>query len=95
MSVQVTNAARRKAPWINAASWVNTNEDQISAAEVLTNANLNWTVQHAPLFADVNGSKVEVKTSQQQHELILMDLLLFLELLHLHIQSFRIKTLCR
>lgn len=61
MSVQVTNAARRKAPWINAASWVNTNEDQISAAEVLTNANLNWTVQHAPLFADVNGSKVEVE----------------------------------
>lgn len=61
MSVQVTNAAGRKAPWINAASWVNTNEDQISAAEVLTNANLNWTVEHAPLFAYVNGWKVQVE----------------------------------
>lgn len=59
MSVQVTNAARRKAPWINAASWVNTNEDQISAAEVLNNANLNWTVEHHPIFANVSSSNIE------------------------------------
>jgi phage/plasmid-like protein (TIGR03299 family) len=60
MSVQVTSAAQRKAPWINAASWVNTNEDQISAADVLTNANLDWTVQHTPLFANFDGNAIEV-----------------------------------
>ena len=59
MSVQVTNAARRKAPWINAASWVNTNEDQISAAEVLNNANLNWTVEHAPLFCSCGCNNIQ------------------------------------
>ena len=49
MSVQIQNAARRKAPWISTATWVNSSDEQISAAQVLENANLDWEVQHTPL----------------------------------------------
>lgn len=61
MSVQVTNAARRRAPWINAASWVNADESQISAADALSNANLDWTVEHTPIFANYNGNAIEIE----------------------------------
>ncbi len=53
MSVQIQNAARRKAPWISTASWINTDESQLSAAEMITNAKLDWTVQHTPLKTSV------------------------------------------
>ena len=49
MSVQIQTQARRKAPWISTATWVNTSDEQISAAQVLENAKLDWEVQHTPL----------------------------------------------
>ena len=36
--MRVTNATSRKAPWINAASWVNKNDEDFTAAQVLENA---------------------------------------------------------
>lgn len=58
--MRVTNATSRKAPWINAASWVNKNDEDFTAAQVLENAGLNWTVEHNPLFAHVSSSQIEV-----------------------------------
>lgn len=61
MSVQIQNAARRKAPWISTATWVNTSDEQISAAQVLENANLDWEVQHTPLSTTaINNDGVTV-----------------------------------
>ena len=53
MSVQIQNAARRKAPWISTATWVNTNDEQLNATQVLENAKLNWKVEHTPLHTSV------------------------------------------
>jgi phage/plasmid-like protein (TIGR03299 family) len=53
MSVQITNAARRKAPWINAATWINKDNEEFNATQVLEAANLNWEVQHTPLHTSV------------------------------------------
>ena len=53
MSVQITSSARRKAPWINAATWVNTDNEEFNASQVLEAANLNWKVQHTPLHTSV------------------------------------------
>lgn len=53
MNVQVTNATQRKAPWINSASWVNTTEENFSAAQVLENAKLDWTVEHSTLNTSI------------------------------------------
>lgn len=61
MSVQVTNALLRKAPWIRSASWINETNETVSASTILNDANLNWSVEHAPLFAEINDTKVQVE----------------------------------
>jgi phage/plasmid-like protein (TIGR03299 family) len=67
MSVQIQNAARRKAPWISTATWVNTSDEQISAAQVLENAKLDWEVQHTPLSTTaINNDGVTVVTLEDK-----------------------------
>lgn len=61
MSVEIQVPGRRKSPWINTATWVNTNNDQLSAAQVLENAKLDWEVQHTPLSTTaINNDGVTV-----------------------------------
>lgn len=52
-SVEVTDKALRRAPWRTCASWTNDTKAQVSAAEVIENAGLGWTVEKAPLSATV------------------------------------------
>jgi phage/plasmid-like protein (TIGR03299 family) len=67
MSVQIQNAARRKAPWISTATWVNSSDEQISATQVLENANLDWEVQHTPLSTTaINNDGVTVVTLEDK-----------------------------
>lgn len=61
MNANVTRSTLRKAPWINAASWTNTNDEQLSASQVLENAKLDWEVQHTPLSTTaINNDGVTV-----------------------------------
>lgn len=53
MSVDIQIAARRRAPWINTATWINKDETQLSASEVIANAKLDWKVEHTPLQTSV------------------------------------------
>ena len=53
MSVQIQNAARRKAPWISTATWINTENEEFNATQVLEAAKLDWKVQHTPLHTSV------------------------------------------
>lgn len=49
MSVQIRPASHRRAPWMSTATWINTNNESLSAAQVIENAKLDWTVVHTPL----------------------------------------------
>ena len=53
MSVQIQTTARRKAPWISTASWINKDEEQLSASQMISNAKLDWKVEHTPLETSV------------------------------------------
>ena len=53
MSLQIQNAARRKAPWISTATWINTENEEFNATQVLEAAKLDWKVQHTPLHTSV------------------------------------------
>lgn len=53
MSVQVQIAARRKAPWISTATWINNDNEEFNASQVIEAAKLNWKVQHTPLTTSV------------------------------------------
>jgi phage/plasmid-like protein (TIGR03299 family) len=52
-SVKVTDSRLRTAPWRTRASWINDTKAGVSAAEVITKAGLDWTVEKAPLTATV------------------------------------------
>lgn len=52
-SVEVTDKALRRAPWRTCATWINDTKAQVSAAQVIENAGLGWTVEKAPLSATV------------------------------------------
>lgn len=48
--VEVTDARLRNAPWRSAGSWINESQDRdITAADVLVRAGLDWTVEQTPL----------------------------------------------
>jgi phage/plasmid-like protein (TIGR03299 family) len=52
-ALTVTAADLRNAPWRTAASWVNDAAAQVSAADALVAAGLDWTVEHTELSASV------------------------------------------
>lgn len=52
-ALTVTAADLRNAPWRSKASWVNHDAAQISAADALVAAGLDWTVEHTELSATV------------------------------------------
>ncbi len=61
MSVQIQNSARRKAPWISTATWINTENEEFNATQVLEAAKLDWEVQHTPLSTTaINNDGVTV-----------------------------------
>jgi phage/plasmid-like protein (TIGR03299 family) len=52
-TMTVTDAALRCAPWRAIATWVNHNRDDVSAADAITAAGLDWRVEHTPLTTTV------------------------------------------
>lgn len=53
MTVEIREAKKRTAPWYTTASWINKENQNFKAKEILEKAQLDWQVVHSPITSTV------------------------------------------